>query len=107
MDDKFSPNPYANFDPSQWLNPYSLYNKQALPWPTQYVGMPTNALGQPIQPQGVTLNQNPVASAAAPAPAPAQQPDMMALRNAALTSQPGAALAYGANFAPAGSPPGP
>jgi hypothetical protein len=74
MDDQFSPNPYANFDPSQWLNPYSLYNKQALPWPTQYVGAPTNALGQPIQPQGVTLNQNPVASAAAPATAAATPP---------------------------------
>jgi hypothetical protein len=30
----------------------------------------------------------------------------MALRNAALTGQPGAAMAYGANFAPQGSPPG-
>jgi hypothetical protein len=65
--------------------------------------MPTDAMGNPIQPPpGMTLNTPP---AAAPAAAPAQ-PDMMAMRNAALTSQPGAALAYGANFAPQGSPPG-
>lgn len=70
----FTPNPYANFDPSQWSNPYSLYYGQALPWPSSYAGTPTNALGQPIQPpqppQGMTLNstpQQPQAPAAAPA----------------------------------------
>jgi hypothetical protein len=104
MADQFQSNPYASFDPSQYLNPYSRYNKQALPWPTQYVGLPTDALGRQIgSTPGVTLNQNPVAAAQ---PAQTQQPDMMAMRNAALTGQPGAALAYGANFAPQGSPPG-
>jgi hypothetical protein len=59
----FSPNPYANFDPSQFTNPYSQYFGKALPWPSSYSGTPTNALGQPIQapqaPQGMTLNSTP------------------------------------------------
>jgi hypothetical protein len=56
----FSPNPYANFDPSQWTNPYSQFYGRALPWPSSYAGQPTNALGQPIAaPPGMTLNQTP------------------------------------------------
>ena len=62
----FQPNPYANFDPSQFTNPYSNYYGKALPWPSSYVGTPTNALGQPIAsppiaspPQGMTLNNTP------------------------------------------------
>ena len=56
----FQPNPYANFDPSQWTNPYSQYAGKALPWPSSYSGWPTNALGQPIQPPpGMTLNSSP------------------------------------------------
>jgi hypothetical protein len=66
----FNPSPYGVFDASQWSNPYSRYSHQALPWPPQYVGMPTNAMGQPIQPPpGVSLSTPP----AAPAPAPAAQ----------------------------------
>jgi hypothetical protein len=64
----FQPNPYANFDPSQWSNPYSQFYGKALPWPSSYAGMPNNALGQPIQqPPGMTLNS-------APPPAPASSP---------------------------------
>lgn len=72
----FNPSPYGVFDASQWMNPYSRYSHQALPWPPQYVGMPNNALGQPIQPPpGITLNSAPAAAPAAPAaPAPAQNP---------------------------------
>jgi hypothetical protein len=71
----FNPSPYGVFDASQWMNPYSRYSKQALPWPPQYVGMPTNAMGQPIQPPpGVSLSTPPPAAAPAPAPAPAQNP---------------------------------
>src|SRR4029077_12583239 len=82
-------------------NPYTQFQGR-LP-ATTYRGTPTNAMGNPIaSPPGMTLNTTP---AAAPAAA-AAQPDMMAMRNAALTSQPGAALAYGANFAPQGSPSG-
>jgi hypothetical protein len=56
----FQPNPYANFDPSQWSNPYSQFAGKALPWPSSYAGTPNNALGQPIAPpQGMTLNQTP------------------------------------------------
>jgi hypothetical protein len=65
----FNPNPYANFDPSQYTNPYSPFYGRALPWPSSYVGTPTNALGQPIQPPpGMTLNSTPQQpQAAAPA----------------------------------------
>jgi hypothetical protein len=73
----FTPNPYANFDPSQWSNPYSQYYGQALPWPSSYAGTPTNALGQPIQspqaPQGLTLNSTPQ-QPQAPGAAPASNP---------------------------------
>jgi hypothetical protein len=65
----FQPNPYANFDPSQWTNPYSNFYGRALPWPSSYAGAPTNALGQPIQPpQGMTLNQTPAQPQAPAAP---------------------------------------
>jgi hypothetical protein len=68
----YQSNPYANFDPSQWSNPYSAYQNGALPWPSSYAGWPTNALGQPIQPpQGMTLNSTP-AQPQAPAAQPAQ-----------------------------------
>jgi hypothetical protein len=65
----FDPNPFANFDPSQWTNPYSNYYGQKLPWPASYAGTPTNAQGQAIQPPpGMTLNSTPAQpQAAAPA----------------------------------------
>jgi hypothetical protein len=66
MADDTSNKPYPfQFDPSQWTNPYSNFYGKALPWPSSYAGMPTNALGQPIQapqgqaPQGMTLNATP------------------------------------------------
>jgi hypothetical protein len=63
------------FDPTQRSNQFSNYNNQALPWPSSYVGMPNNALGQPIQPPpGLTLNSQPPPPAAAPASAPAAAP---------------------------------
>lgn len=69
----FSPNPYANFDVSQWQNPFSLYQNQALPWPSQYAGVPTDAMGQPIQPQpGMTLNSTPAQAPQAPSADPSQ-----------------------------------
>jgi hypothetical protein len=101
-------NPYM-FDPTQKSNQFSLYNNQRNPYPPTYNGVPTDAKGNPIQsfvdwqqanPGGMSINATPSQ------PTQPQQPDMMALRNAALTGQPGAALAYGANFAPQGSPPG-
>jgi hypothetical protein len=71
----FSSNPYGSFDPSQWSNPYSLFNSGALPWPSSYVGAPTDAMGRPIasyqppaaQPPapGVTLNSSPASSGSA------------------------------------------
>ena len=64
----FVSNPYSSFDPSQFQNPYSLYNGQALPWPSQYAGTPTDAQGNPIQ-SFVQAQQ--AAQQAAPAPAPA------------------------------------
>jgi hypothetical protein len=73
----FMPNPYGNFDPSQWSNPYSLYQNQALPWPTQYAGTPTDAYGRPIQ----SYLQAQAAAQAQPAPAPAAAPQGMTLNS--------------------------
>jgi hypothetical protein len=70
----FDPNPYANFDPSQWTNPYSNFQNSAIPFPATYSGWPTDASGNPIQaPPGMTLNSSP-AQPAAPPPAPAAAP---------------------------------
>jgi hypothetical protein len=92
----FTPNPYANFDPSQYLNPYSNFYGQALPWPSSYAGTPNNALGQPIAaPQGMTLNST---------PAQPQAPAQAAAAPAGAPNAPGT-LFYGMN--PGGSGPGP
>jgi hypothetical protein len=65
----FQSNPYADFDPSQYSNPYSQFSG-ALPFPSSYAGWPTDAMGNPIaKPPGMTLNSQP-----APAPAPAAAP---------------------------------
>ena len=53
------------FDPSQWANPYTAYNKMALPFMGQYAGTPTDAHGNPIQ----SYQDAAAARAAAPAPA--------------------------------------
>ena len=70
------------FDPSQFANKYSPFAGKALPWPSQYQGTPTDALGlrliqsytdtqaqhdawaqanfpAPAAPQGTTLNSQP------------------------------------------------
>ncbi len=89
-------------------NPYLKYTGQ-IPM-AGYYGTPTDARGNPIQSFVDAQAQHDAWDKANPAPPPGKTlnspPDMMAMRNAALTGQPGAALAYGANFAPAGSPPG-
>lgn len=102
--------PYM-FDPSQFSNKYSPYAGKALPWPSSYQGTPTDALGRPIQSYRDAQAAHDAWAAANPPMAPAvtlntNPTDMTAQRNAALTGQPGAAMAYGANFAPAGSPGG-
>ena len=43
------------WDPTQLLNPYSLYAKTALPRLSQYVGAPTDATGKPIQSYADTM----------------------------------------------------
>jgi hypothetical protein len=69
----FQSNPYADFDPSQYSNPYSQFSSGALPWPASYAGWPTDAMGNPIQPQpGMTLNSSPAQAQQAPAAAAAQ-----------------------------------
>ena len=92
----FQPNPYANFDPSQWTNPYSQFYGKALPWPSSYAGTPTNALGQPIAPpQGMTLNQTPQqpqAPAAAPGAPNAWQNTLSMLANPGHVTTPGATV---------------
>jgi hypothetical protein len=37
------------FSQDQWLNKFSPYPGRALPWPSSYVGTPTDAHGNPIQ----------------------------------------------------------
>jgi hypothetical protein len=72
--------PYGLFGPDQFSNQFSLFNNKALPWPSQYAGMPTDAMGRPIQPPaGTTINTLP----AAPAPAPQQaaNPSQWAINN--------------------------
>ena len=63
------------FDPTQRSNQFSLYNNQRLPYPPTYNGVPTNAMGQPIQsfqnwqaqnPGGTTLNATPAMPPQAP-----------------------------------------
>jgi hypothetical protein len=68
---QFDPqNPDALFSPDQWLNQFSNFNNAALPWPSSYAGMPTDAMGNPIQPPpGMTINSPPQAPAASAAPA--------------------------------------
>ncbi len=66
--------PYPfQFDPSQWANPYTQWNKQALPFMGQYAGVPTDARGNPIQSYVDAQTQSQAAQAAAAAP-PAQAP---------------------------------
>jgi hypothetical protein len=73
--------PYGLFGPDQFSNQFSLFNNKALPWPSQYAGMPADAMGRPIQPPaGTTINTSP----AAPAPqqaAPAANPSQWAINN--------------------------
>lgn len=61
------------FDPTQKSNRFGLYNNAALPYPPTYNGVPTNAMGQPIQsfvdwqkanPGGVSINSTPAQPAA-------------------------------------------
>lgn len=57
----------AMFDPSQMSNQFSNFNGSAIPWPTSYVGAPTDSMGNPIKsymppPQpvpGTTINSAP------------------------------------------------
>ena len=67
---QFDPqNANALFSPDQWLNQFSNFNNAALPWPSSYVGTPTDAMGKPIQPPpGMTLNSPPAAPPQAAAP---------------------------------------
>jgi len=71
----FSPNPYGNFDPSQWTNPYSSFQNSGIPFPASYSGWPTDAMGNPIaKPPGMTLNSSPAQPAPAAAPQVTQVP---------------------------------
>ena len=63
--------PYM-FDPSQLANPYTQWNKQALPFMGQYAGAPTDARGNPIQSYQDALAAQKAAQAAAVAAPPAK-----------------------------------
>jgi hypothetical protein len=72
---QYNNNPYMLFDQSQWSNPYSNFNNQPIPWPSQVMNQwPTDAMGNPIgggPPPGMTLNSQPAAPP--PQPPPQQQ----------------------------------
>jgi hypothetical protein len=70
----FSPNPYANFDPSQWSDPYSPFQSGPIPFPSTYSGWPTDSMGNPIQPQAGSGIGQPSAAQIAAGPAPASAP---------------------------------
>jgi hypothetical protein len=83
--------PYALFDPSQWSNPYSRFQNQALP-AASYAGWPTDAMGNPIgAPPGMTLNQTPAQPQAAPPAAAAPPPQLRQI-------SPGGMLPSGQNY---------
>ena len=85
LTDMMMVNPWM-FDPSQKSNQFSNYNNQRMSYPPTYNGVPTNAMGQPIQsfldwqkanPGGTTLNSTPAMPQQAPAtgnPAPVGTP---------------------------------
>lgn len=56
------------FDSSQWLNKYSPYSGQAIPFPASYRGAPTDAHGNQIQSYLDTQAKHDAWSAANPAP---------------------------------------
>lgn len=96
------------FSADQWTNKYSPFQGKPIP-STQFYGTPTDAFGRPIQSFEDAAAQAAAAQAQAPppqAPPVTLNTNPMDMRNAALTGQPGAAMAYGANFAPQGSPGG-
>ena len=64
-------NPNALFSPDQWLNQFSNFNSKAIPWPSSYVGWPTDAMGNPIGGGPVRQRR---AAAAAPAAAGSSTP---------------------------------
>ena len=75
----FAPTANGLFDPSQWSNPYSKFAGKALPFPSSYMGWPTDAMGNPIQAPAGMQTGAPAAAAPAPAPTP----------GTTLTSMPG------------------
>jgi hypothetical protein len=98
----YQSNPYADFDPSQWTNPYSNFQNSAIPFPATYAGWPTDASGNPIQPTpGMTLNSSP-AQPAAPAAATPSNPLIQTLNPAEYAAAHAAAAA--APAAPAAAP---
>jgi hypothetical protein len=63
---QFDPqNPDALFSQDQWSNQFSNFNNKAIPWPSSYVGWPTDAMGNPI-------GGGPSQQAQAPSASPAQ-----------------------------------
>ena len=86
----FSPNPYANFDPSQWTNPYSSFQNSGIPFPASYSGWPTDSMGNPIG-----------ATSATPGLTPGQTSLPSTPATAAPASTPGTTL----NSMPATGPP--
>jgi hypothetical protein len=104
LTDEWMVNP-TMFDPTQASNQFSQFNNAALPWPPTYNGVPTNAMGQPIQsflnwqqqnPGGTTINNTPAMPPQAQAPqlmdaASFQRLGQQAMQQAAINPQTGMA----------------
>ena len=77
-------NPDALFSPDQWLNQYSLFSNKALPWPSSYVGDPTDAMGNPIAPPA---QQAPAAAPSTPGTTINSMPQQIADLQAQINQQ--------------------
>jgi hypothetical protein len=86
LTDQLMANPWM-LDPTQKSNQFSQYNNKALPYPPTYNGVPTDAMGRPIQsfldwqkanPGGTTLNSTPAQPAQAPPPQTMRVPNPLA-----------------------------
>ena len=58
LTDQLMANPWM-LDPTQKSNQFTIYNNKALPWPPTYNGVPTDAMGRPIQSFQQWQQQNP------------------------------------------------
>lgn len=84
--------PYM-FSPDQFTNKFSNYAGKALPWPSQYMGTPTDAQGRPIQSYLDAQAQHDAWAAAHPPMAPPTTLNTNPVRPQGMTDQQAMTLA--------------